>query len=88
MLSLDPLWRRFLNYIYNEGGWRGDEPGWDTYAPVDGEGGYDAQIRESATLDMNDFMRRMESLTLQGLNGVDSDSDAEENVDRPWREVE
>ena len=77
-----------MNYIYNEGGWRGDEPGWDTYTPVDEEGSYDAQIRESATLDMNDFMRRMESLTLQGLNGVDSDSDAEENVDRPWREVE
>ena len=79
-----------MNYIYNEGGWRGDGPTWDTNAPVDEEGKYDADVREAAAADMNDFMRRMESLTLQGLNrlNAESDSDVEENVDRPWREVE
>lgn len=67
MLSLDPLWRSLLNYIHVNGGWRGQEPTWDTREDVRESGGYDMEAREAAMADMNDFARRMEELTLQGL---------------------
>ncbi|KAF8632166.1 hypothetical protein AX17_004907 [Amanita inopinata Kibby_2008] len=82
VLSLDPLWRRFLNYIHNNKGWTGPPPDWDTKAHVDDDGGYDRSIRERAQVDMNDFTRRMEQLTMAGVDDDDAD------VDQPWRDVE
>lgn len=89
VLSLDPLWRSFLNYVHISGGWRGDPPDWDTREPVDDQVGYDRMVRESTLADMNEFARRMEMLTLDGVTsyGVDED-ECDTNVDRPWREVE
>jgi helicase MOV-10 len=87
VLSLDPLWRSFLNYAYNSGGWRGLPASWDTHAPVDEKGGYDKAVRASAEVDMNDFTRMMEELTLANMEEQE-DSDRDANVDRPWREVE
>lgn len=84
VLSLDPLWRAFLNYVYKNNGWTGQPITWDSHASVE-QGGYDRAIREAAEVDMNDFARRMEALTLAGVDGTGDD---EGNVDRPWREVE
>ncbi|KAH9943568.1 P-loop containing nucleoside triphosphate hydrolase protein [Amylocystis lapponica] len=88
VLSLDPLWRSFLNYVHVRGGWRGDAPTWDTSAEVDHAAHYDHQRQDAEMANMDDFARRMELLTLEGLisNAVQDDEDA--NVDRPWREVE
>ncbi|PPQ91577.1 hypothetical protein CVT25_012645 [Psilocybe cyanescens] len=83
VLSLDPLWRSFLNYIYLQGGWTGPDITWDPNIPVDEAGGYDKDVRQTATLDMNEFARRMEGLAL-----ADVDEDLDANVDRPWRDVE
>lgn len=83
VLSLDPLWRSFLNYIYLNGGWVGPDISWDPEVPVDMAGGYDKAVRAAAQLDMNEFARRMESLT---MDEVEEELDA--NVDRPWRELE
>lgn len=88
VLSLDPLWRSFLNYIHVGGGWKGDPPTWDTSAEVRESGRYDAEVRDAGLADMNNLMRRMESLTIQGLAADGSDEPEEDNVDRPWREVE
>jgi len=79
VLSLDPLWRAFLNYIYLNGGWTGPDIMWDPTAEVDEAGNYDKQIRDNAQIDMNEFTRRMEAVT---MDGVDEELDA--NVDRPW----
>ncbi|KAM6492610.1 P-loop containing nucleoside triphosphate hydrolase protein [Amanita muscaria] len=84
VLSLDPLWRSFLNYVFINGGWTGPAPSWDTDEPVDEQGGYDKRVRERAELDMNDFARRIEKLTLEKIDDEDHDA----NVDRPWRDVE
>lgn len=84
VLSLDPLWRTFLNYVHKNNGWTGQPISWDPHSPVDQEGGYDHAIREAAQVDMNDFARRMEALTLAGVDGIDDEG----NVDRPWRDVE
>lgn len=78
VLSLDPLWRSFLNYVYKHGGWRGLPISWDPDADVDESGGYDHAIREAAEEDMNEFTRRLEAMTLAGV-GEDEDV-----VDRPW----
>lgn len=78
VLSLDPLWRSFLNYVYKHGGWRGLPISWDPDADVDGSGGYDRAIREAAERDMNEFTRKLEAMTLAGV-GEDEDV-----VDRPW----
>ncbi|KAJ7598461.1 P-loop containing nucleoside triphosphate hydrolase protein [Mycena floridula] len=80
VLSLDPLWRSFLNYIHVNGGWKGPGPTWDTTAPVDPAGGYDQEIREAETNDMNEFARAMEALTLGNIE--------DGNVDRPWNDRE
>ena len=63
-------------------------PSWDTRASVTNDGGYDQAMREAGIADMNDFARRMESLTLAGVDAMDDGDDVDANVDRPWREVE
>ena len=68
VLSLDPLWRSFLNYVYNNGGWTGPDITWDPKADVDETGGYDKRAREIAQIDMNEFTRRMEAVTLDGVD--------------------
>lgn len=85
VLSLDPLWRSFLNYVHINKGWRGIPIPWDPLEPVRDSGGYDAELRELGLSDMNDFTRRMESLTLGSIDDID---EADANVDRPWREAE
>jgi len=83
VLSLDPLWRGFLNYIYLNGGWTGPDIMWDPHTPIDETGGYDKAVREAAKLDMNEFTRRIESITM-----AEVEDDVDANVDRPWRDVE
>lgn len=89
VLSLDPLWRSFLNYVHVGGGWKGPPPNWDTHAAVDDEGGYDVGVRRAAQEDMNDFTRAMEAMTLNSLEqGQDEDDGVDVNVDRPWNDME
>ncbi|KAJ7222059.1 P-loop containing nucleoside triphosphate hydrolase protein [Mycena haematopus] len=86
VLALDPLWRAFLNYVYLGGGWTGGDISWDPHSPVDEAGGYDGIARAAAEQDMNAFTRRMEELTIAGVESADDDNDT--NVDRPWQDVE
>ncbi|RXW22216.1 hypothetical protein EST38_g3643 [Candolleomyces aberdarensis] len=83
VLGLDPLWRSFLNYIHLKGGWVGPDIPWDSSEAVDAQGAYDKSVRDQAHVDVNEFTRRMEELT---LGQADEENDA--NVDRPWRDVE
>lgn len=89
VLGLDPLWRAFLNYVYNHGGWTGPTIGWDPREEVLEAGGYDRTTREAAQQDMNAFTRRMEVLTIAGVQAGEGDGDEDDtNVDRPWQDVE
>ncbi|RXW12422.1 hypothetical protein EST38_g13432 [Candolleomyces aberdarensis] len=87
VLSLDPLWRSFLNYIHLEGGWVGPEIPWDPQAPVDPQGRYDDGVRSAAEADMNEYTRRMEEFvaTASGEQedggGNDEEGDGEEGED-------
>ncbi|KAJ8087594.1 hypothetical protein PM082_006427 [Marasmius tenuissimus] len=83
VLSLDPLWRSFLNYVYENGGWTGPGPMWDTREQVDFAGGYDVAIRDQARAEMEAFDRMMEGTTPDG----DADG-GDVNVDQPWGEAD
>ncbi|KAH6905384.1 RNA helicase [Coprinopsis sp. MPI-PUGE-AT-0042] len=82
VLGLDPLWRSFLNYIDTHGGWVGPEIPWDSSVPVGDVARYDVAVRKAAEMDMNEFARRVERMTLDQVEDLDA------NVDRPWRDAE
>jgi helicase MOV-10 len=88
VLSLDPLWRSFLNYIYQSRGWTGCDISWDPEAPVDPAHRFDQDFRVKGMSDMNDFTRRMEELALEGAAADVNSEDEGANVDRPWRDIE
>jgi len=85
VLSLDPLWRSFLNYIHLRGGWTGSPISWDPTAVVDA-GGYDRAARDSVESEMSDFARRLEELTLAGMESVEEVGLDEASI--PFREAE
>ncbi|KAJ6600007.1 P-loop containing nucleoside triphosphate hydrolase protein [Mycena vulgaris] len=88
VLALDPLWRSFLNYVHTHGGWTGPDIAWDPREAVDEAGGYDRVARDTAQQDMNAFTRRMEQLTIAGVEAADEGENDDTNVDRPWQDVE
>lgn len=91
VLSLDPLWRSFLNFIYLNGGWRGDPPSWDASAEVRDSGGYDEEARDAGFTDMNELARKIETMTISQViqeDDEEEDGTGDDNVDRPWRELE
>ncbi|RDX46185.1 P-loop containing nucleoside triphosphate hydrolase protein [Lentinus brumalis] len=79
VLSIDPLWRGFMNYIYSHGGWRGSPPSWDVNAAVKTVGDYAEEIQEAAAAEMNAFMDRIEE-------GDDLEGSA--NYDRAFQEID
>ncbi|KAG8896554.1 hypothetical protein FRB99_008838 [Tulasnella sp. 403] len=103
VLGLDPLWRSFLNYIHNNGGWTGRRVGWDTMEPVERANlarterrpeTYDARRREEMETEMDELVARTRAIVLDNLLLDDEDlEDAEVGrieaaVDMPWREDE
>lgn len=63
LLALDPLWRKFLLYVYDGGGWAGQE--WD--AERYREGSVDPARR--AREEMDEFVRRFGGMGLGGEGG-------------------
>ena len=69
VLSLDPLWRGFLNYVYVNGGWTGPDITWDDpKAKVDESGGYYKKASDTAQFDMVEFTCHMEAVTLDEVD--------------------
>ncbi|KZS97366.1 P-loop containing nucleoside triphosphate hydrolase protein [Sistotremastrum niveocremeum HHB9708] len=66
VLSLDPLWRSFMNYVYNGGGWKGPKPDWDTSEAVNEAGGYDKTIRVQAEKEMNELEELLKTVVQGG----------------------
>ncbi|KAJ3929858.1 MAG: RNA helicase [Lentinula lateritia] len=64
VLSLDPLWRAFLNYVYRGGGWRGKTISWDPAGAVDpfSEQGYDGETRQRAAGEAEETIARLKAL--------------------------
>ncbi|KAJ7096052.1 RNA helicase [Mycena epipterygia] len=76
ILSLDPLWRAFLNYIFIRGGWRGQGITWDPdEAVISGSSGYDLEMKKRAEGEAEEMMTRLKSLIVQKNEGSEFDFD-------------
>ncbi|KAF9228744.1 RNA helicase [Gyrodon lividus] len=88
VLSLDPLWRSFLNYIHKNGGWAGPEPTWATDALAEET---ESHV-ETTIADMNALSQRIGEILLSEAGNSETRSDSVEemcaNIDRPWRVLE
>ena len=73
ILSLDPIWRGFMNHVYQNGGWRGEPPTWDVNAPVLTDADYADELREAIAAEMNAVIAQLPP---------EEDIEAEANVDR------
>jgi len=91
VLSLDPLWRGFLNYIFNSGGWRGyPKPNWDT---TDANLNTEELLRTrraEITAEEDELLRKAtETIDKRArTEEIDDLGDGYEVVERPWREIE
>ena len=92
VLSLDPLWRGFLNYAYNLGAWKGKPlPDWDTTEAVENTS-YDVQRRRQAQDDHDGLIARIADAVEGELRVEDLENEVNQEdavvVERPWREAE
>lgn len=91
VLSLDPLWKTFLNYVHLGGGCKGKKFDWDPLETIDRSARLDAERRQTGLTEMEELIERTRSLVIgqtEDLAGRDDDDELEGNVDRPWREDE
>ncbi|KAL5635882.1 hypothetical protein ACGC1H_004621 [Rhizoctonia solani] len=89
VLGLDPLWRAFLTYVHQEGGWKGVPIPWEG----DASNAYSANQRSTMAInDLASLIERTRTMNLSlggGEAGDADDTDVQEgNVNRPWREDE
>jgi len=76
LLSLDPLWRGFMNYIYLRGGWKGKKIDWDPNALIDEKlGSYDAQKRLKVQRDNEEMIVRLQAMIARKYTDEDLDVD-------------
>jgi len=76
LLSLDPLWRGFMNYIYLRGGWKGKKIDWDPNDPIDDQlGSYDAQRRLKVQRDNEEMITRLQAMIARRYTDEDLDVD-------------
>lgn len=85
VLSLDPLWSSFLDYIRKNGGWKGPP---SLASPATREGDFAEGVRATGSNDMNDFARMMEVMTLSGVREENVNDVDSANAERPWRVLE
>lgn len=64
-----------MNYVHLNGGWRGDEPTWDTTAAVQDDEDYANELCEAIAAEMS---------TAIALLGPQEDMEGEANVERDW----
>jgi helicase MOV-10 len=97
VLSLDPLWRSWLNFVYLRGGWTGATPGptWDARAEVREGGAYDRELQELGLQEMRELTTRIRAsntvgtnTTIDGLGDLDGDDAAVRSWEVDAREAE
>ncbi|EIN09075.1 P-loop containing nucleoside triphosphate hydrolase protein [Punctularia strigosozonata HHB-11173 SS5] len=93
VLSLDPVWRAFLNFVHLGGGWKGKKIDWDPTETVVAHG-YDRERRERAQGQVTEMMERIraqifsstEEWAIPGGERESGEDDGEGFLDVPWRE--
>ena len=90
ILSLDQMWREFLDYIHASGGWRGKPRDWDDAASA-AAADFLMQRRNDSLNAIDELARRLQNAVIGGVGGSQNildDGWYENAQDRPWREVE
>lgn len=91
VLSLDPLWRSFLNYVYNNGGWTGHlKPSWDTTDVSLASAEILQTRRQEVSKENEDLMKRITD-TIDGVikaEDMDDLGDLYDAIERPWWQAE
>jgi helicase MOV-10 len=90
VLSLDPMWREFLEYIHASGGWRGKPKDWESGEwMAEGDHNIVRERRNDAKDAMDELAHRMQNIVIDNLpDEDDASSDGEAAQDKPWREDE
>ena len=88
VLSLDRMWRDFLDYIHASGGWKGRPRDWDDDASAEAHD-FLAARRDDARNAMDELAQRLQNIVID--EAADSDSESVRNEDeggqdRPWAE--
>jgi helicase MOV-10 len=89
ILSLDRMWREFLDYIHASGGWRGQPRDWDDAASA-AASDFLLERRNDRLNAIDELARRLQATVIEEIDdseGSDSSGD-QDGRDRPWREVE
>ena len=89
VLSLDPFWKAFINYVHINGGYTGKKIDWDPREGADVNNTDAVKRRESALGELAELIKQTGNLTLETrgeLPGAERDMhEVEGNVDVPWR---
>lgn len=83
VLSLDPIWRGFMEYVHDIGGWKGVPMDW-----VPGATDVLEQRRAEAAQDIDELAQRLEEVVLDSVVGVDWSDDGPGPGDVPSRRYE
>lgn len=85
VLSLDPLWRAFLNFVYMKGGWKGKNIDWNPEEPIlpTGEHVYGLERKSKEEGEMEETIAQLRALILQkhGEDGWEIDLDDDDDED-------
>ncbi|KAF9527429.1 RNA helicase [Crepidotus variabilis] len=65
VLSLDPLWRAFLSFVYLRGGWKGKKIDWDPNEPIDNDFAYDKDRRAKMEGEMEEDLAKIRAMIMQ-----------------------
>jgi helicase MOV-10 len=87
VLSLDPVWRRFMNEVASKGGWRGKRPDWDLEKQVDDVENFIEELRTRNEGFMEETIQRLRSMVLTDLDVIDEDEGLSA-YDAVWRTEE
>jgi helicase MOV-10 len=91
VLSLDPLWRGFLDYIFNNGGWTGrPRPDWNTHDPNLDSAELLQARRAVVTAEQEELIMKVtETIDRHAkMDDIEDLGDGYAAAERPWRETE
>ena len=84
-LAVDPMWREWLNFVHEKGGWRGKELDWNPEEPLAADG-YDAGVRNQAEAEALEMIERIRARVLHNFEPFDSDDSDDEDSQADPRE--
>ncbi len=82
VLSLDPLWKGFIDYVHIHGGYKGVPIDWDPKEVLDPNVNLSDLRRERSLGERNAMMMRLRADIAANVNDM---QELDGNVDLPWR---